>query len=672
MSGRETELETVRADTEKSPLKGVLIRGKGWPLPPKIEDLYKKEGYLLIGDGESFISKEDIKKLIEKAGGVDSRTRWDIIAHGLAVSGPDGRVFHMSTIFTEIDKTEEVLSLIKDVTKDNPAETHVWSCFAGAAAHGANILPPGSPLICHGATNLVSSVIASNKTVIEQIEKRQSLPQTNSNILDYKYILEDMPTGAAARCFVGISGVDETIRFHRKDGKRLLTTSEGVTSISQEFVNNIFSKITTIAPLDGITLPTMPPNITMTDHDIEKFQARRFWSYFVHPTKKFTHFLKTLLSTEEGKDYVIKQLKADIVGGHRLLTDIGLYEEREVSYQTLVEVLKTPTDQQKRSLLGLDDAKGTGLITFLMNYTPKFNEEVKSLFEFAAQSGKEALDKICENNLNGHNILSLAFLDNENPILEHIYKAIEHKEDPSVDAILNLDLIKKMLRNEEGEPAIFTILRSHLPPDQIIGSISLLNSTSFYLGEPSDIHFVIKDKDGKSALHAIAEKNDPELLNRFLGIFDIYRDIDEKNSILDRICEPDKLGKTPFLSILQNANTEMANILLEKLGPDRVRKMVETDRTHIEQLRRENTYAEEIIYDVEFQLRIHELNADPHIPAADLEAASALVRSISPHRHEATSPDSVKHLDLSTPMRPKTKEKSVLKRSLSSGAIISH
>ncbi len=678
--------EILSVNTEvvgiKKPLKAIMLLGEGLPLTPETEALYREEGYLLIGDGKSYLTRENIKEQVAKAGGADSRTRWDIHVHGavgdVEVIGDrvSSRRAHACLLFGGLHETSEVLSLIKDIAVDNPTEVHLWSCFAGAAASCyGDILPPGSPLICHGAENLYAVSEVADITFAEQISKRQKLPESDANILDYTPILADLPLGAVGKCFVSISGEEVSLRFNRKDAKRLLMTPEGIRDMSQEFVKTVYSWAKMGESHYPIKLPSKMPAVDLSDEDIQRFQQRNFHTQFLNNTEKFKNLFSELLVKEDGKEYIIKQLKSEF-RGKKILTDSSTFQCGEVS-SFFRDIIDWSSDKQKRSLLGLDDKKGTGFIGFLMRYPP-FNERSKMLFEFAARSGKEALDKVCENDENGMNILSCAFFPSEgkpNFMLEEIYKSISCEHDPSIEAILDVDSIKKMLRNESGQPVIFTILESNLLASEIIESVSLLNSTSHYLGEPAHEHFILKDKDGQNILHCMAKKNDSGLVREFLNMVCDYRDEEGKELILNKICEPDKSGKTPILLAIENGNLEILSSLVEKLGVERVRKMMKTDKENIDQLIVKHPPTKDIILNVELKLRDQEANfVPPSISLEDIRKAGELLRTISPDyspRSDASTPDSIAYLDLAKQYSPKVQTKTKLKRSSSTSAILS-
>jgi ankyrin repeat protein len=143
------------------PYKSILIVGKDNLIPSEIFELYKRDGYLLIGDGLNSLETIDLSMLKDKIG---QNTRIDIWAHGNALEG-----IHYIDI-----KTEDLLRDISSYS-NHPIHVHLHSCYAGAAVEDVKALPVGSVLVCHGEDDKVTLVPNAIKAIKEANENVENL-----------------------------------------------------------------------------------------------------------------------------------------------------------------------------------------------------------------------------------------------------------------------------------------------------------------------------------------------------------------------------------------------------------------------------------------------------------------------------------------------------------------
>lgn len=145
----------VTADINE-PYKAILIIGNGVHLPNYIMNLYKQQGWLLIGDGIQIIDTLDLSVL---AGKVDKNTRINIMAHGRAVDG----IHSIDGGF----RTENFLRKISYYSGEIALKIDFFSCYGSASALDANTLPEGSVFIAHSSADEVSSTNIGIKTILK-------------------------------------------------------------------------------------------------------------------------------------------------------------------------------------------------------------------------------------------------------------------------------------------------------------------------------------------------------------------------------------------------------------------------------------------------------------------------------------------------------------------------
>jgi hypothetical protein len=152
--------------------KSILIVGEDHIIPNELQELYEKEGYLIIGNGRKKLNNIDLTILKDK---ICSETRIDIWAHGKVLNG----IHYLDNI-----KTEDFLVNISKYSC-HPMHVHLHSCYAGAAANDVVALPVGSILVCHGEndkTTLISNNIKAIKQANENLKNVNSALDFANNI----------------------------------------------------------------------------------------------------------------------------------------------------------------------------------------------------------------------------------------------------------------------------------------------------------------------------------------------------------------------------------------------------------------------------------------------------------------------------------------------------------
>ncbi len=150
------------------PLKAVLLVGRDIYISEEMIELYRKDGYLLIGDGKRLLTEGEISKEIADHGGIDANTRIDINAHGGNRKGSHfiDLVSDLS-LFGKNVTTSEIIFDLSSLAAGVPLNIHLWSCYAGVAPKEAvNVLPAGSIVMGHapkdafryGSEELFSSI----------------------------------------------------------------------------------------------------------------------------------------------------------------------------------------------------------------------------------------------------------------------------------------------------------------------------------------------------------------------------------------------------------------------------------------------------------------------------------------------------------------------------------
>ena len=150
------------------PLKALFLLGKDIYISEESKELYREDGYLLIGDAKRLLTEEEISKEIADHGGIDANTRIDINAHGGNREGSHyiDLVSDLSLFGTNVT-TSEIIFDISSLAPGVPLNIHLWSCYAGVAPEEAvNVLPAGSIVMGHapkdtfryGSEELFSSI----------------------------------------------------------------------------------------------------------------------------------------------------------------------------------------------------------------------------------------------------------------------------------------------------------------------------------------------------------------------------------------------------------------------------------------------------------------------------------------------------------------------------------
>jgi ankyrin repeat protein len=166
--------------------KAVLIVGAGHKIKKDIRALYRRKGYLLIGNGKDELSTLDFKDLQNNIG---PDTRIDIWSHGSAENGQHKveDAVTTKTFFTKLAK----------YSSGQAMHVHLHSCYAGAASPDVSVLPVGSVLVCHseGKTTLADlnkkTILQSNQdvstvTAVEDFSRRLLLNMKQTVTLSIK------------------------------------------------------------------------------------------------------------------------------------------------------------------------------------------------------------------------------------------------------------------------------------------------------------------------------------------------------------------------------------------------------------------------------------------------------------------------------------------------------
>ncbi len=568
------------------PLKGILLVGKNIEITEDILDLYKKDGYLIIGDGVNLVTEDHIREQVAAHGGVDAGTRWDISAHG-AVSDDNLKTsekdIHECTFLKNSAKTSKILKLIKEISGTNPTEVHLWSCYGGSVARDANILPNGSFLACHSSENNVSSGFLSKIILHEQISKRQTREGKESHIagkLNYRYILNDLSMGAAGKCIAKISGVKGSIKHYLEGNKKFLTTSDGIRRISREFVRRVYEASRSIKIRDrSIIFPNEKSVKDMSDDEISIFKTRRFYSELLINRPKFIKFL----NEDKNRDYVVEQLTSKINGQPVLarisaiaraliiakVYNLDAEHHRNIAIVSVVNnCFKSVTKPQMAELL--PSTKPNKLLTSMM-IIPETREGAKKILEYAKDQGDEYLNKICTPDKKNHTPISLV-LDHQD-IFDSLHGNLLEN--------LGAARINRMLSDNNGQPEIFRIFSNHGGLTKELGeSLDRLNALSYLAGSSPAEQLELKDNKGRNLLHHLLRSNRPEHVELLFSMIDHIDEPATREKILDEICKPDNKGRSPLLYV--GEDFKHSNILIDNLRPERVRKMLEDSMPSIE------------------------------------------------------------------------------------------
>lgn len=132
---------------------------------------YKEPGYLVIGDGIKPITQKDLSVLSKIT---DSNTRIDIKGHGSTYNEN-----HYLRIFSDRIPTKSFFEKIKDITKLQPLNIHLWSCFGEYSTKDIKYLPKSSVLTIHSGYQKSLGDL-SNFALEQEIIKAQKLLITTS------------------------------------------------------------------------------------------------------------------------------------------------------------------------------------------------------------------------------------------------------------------------------------------------------------------------------------------------------------------------------------------------------------------------------------------------------------------------------------------------------------
>lgn len=137
------------------PYKAVLIRGAKLMIHDDIREQFskEKEGYLLIGDGETELGGLDLSKL---QGNIGEHTRIYSSAHG----GFEGSVYYVDNL-----PASEFLKKIAAANPTMPLNFEFYACQSGAAAYSVAELPIGSVLVTHGGVKDSTMADLNYKTI---------------------------------------------------------------------------------------------------------------------------------------------------------------------------------------------------------------------------------------------------------------------------------------------------------------------------------------------------------------------------------------------------------------------------------------------------------------------------------------------------------------------------
>ncbi len=208
-------------------LKALLILGPGIKSSSSAEGLerliklYDKEGYLILGDGERCITKQDLKSL---AGKIDANTRIDINAHG----DIDEYHNHYMHIFADHNlTTKSFFTIFQKLALSNyytsffamfqnlflsdystPLNVHLWSCHGRHADDAINFLPKSSTLTIHGGYHRILSDIGH--LMLKQ--EISNLQQSEVYLSPGKSYLNNI-ANCGQECHIAIKGENGIYKF---------------------------------------------------------------------------------------------------------------------------------------------------------------------------------------------------------------------------------------------------------------------------------------------------------------------------------------------------------------------------------------------------------------------------------------------------------------------------
>ncbi len=550
------------------PLKGVIIIGAG--IGREIGDYGLSEGYLVIGDGKSLISPEEIIRKVREHGGVDSSTRWDIRAHGMAPSWYKGDLvtknIHTSDVFPRFvgSTTSRILDVISQLQDGKPTEVHLWSCYGGSAARDANRLPRGSCVIAHAPKNRTSSLSYNYKVSKILIRKREAR-KFEKDVLNYSNILTDLPYGTGEKCVVGISGIDHTIS-HTFSGAKKYTDLQ-IQLLNRRFIEDVHKAVRVASVgIRHIKTPIVPPAILLTEEEIGEFRSRRIRYEGMHGRPKFMRFLKD----PENLDYIINQLLSK--DGEDLAVRMVSGETWKYSYEV---ILDSANPDIIKKLIYARDREGS--VGFLFADDPEKMQKFLSLAK--SYGGDDIWDVIAANNSRGENILSSAIFfsagENQDRSISAIESAFsqEHIKQMLVTAKINDFFSSDGYSDEQTTSSVAKIAELSAKYDVPLKEIFKNKLPETYPFEA---------QRGDSVLHTtIIDRTRLQKMFEYMEGFSA----EEKAEIYDEFCKANSSGITPISRMIKlGGNLESLPLLVENLGHDRIIGMISENREQIQKL----------------------------------------------------------------------------------------
>lgn len=266
--------------------KSVLIIGPNWPLTENTKKIYEADNCLIIGDGKRALEPEEITTQLQ--GNIDSNTRIDISGHGNTYNGE-----HVIELAQGGHLTSDILSAIGQYTQ-TPTQVHLWSCYGGAAAKDASVLPKGSCLVAHAPEDSTAALAGLNSGLEASVTMHIARPSPATPTLNYQHVLDDLAIGAGQKSFLAVNtGTKKPIivkdRLPDKMAQRLENGMpkypDTINAAVKGHYESAFKAITPAlkkAKLDGVALASEEHRKDLTTHETQEFYNDRFSYQLAH------------------------------------------------------------------------------------------------------------------------------------------------------------------------------------------------------------------------------------------------------------------------------------------------------------------------------------------------------------------------------------------------------